>query len=109
MPVDNYPEGAVHDPDAPWNDVPEEGPMWCATCERETEHVLGFGVEWECEYIALHAAAQSSLEDYVAESILEAFRRKLGWANVGKRERDIATEVAGMAEQHVADVMEAES
>lgn len=28
---------------------------------------------------------------------------------VGRREREIATEVAGMAEQHVGDVMEAES
>lgn len=101
------PEGyPTYDPD---EQGPTEGPMWCATCEAETEHTLSQHGDWECQYLDLHAAAQVSLEVYVRESILEGFRRRLGWANVGWKERDIANDVAGMAEQHVADVVEAES
>lgn len=93
----------------PRDDEPTEGPMWCDVCERETEHTRSYDGEWDCQYVMLHAAAGAGLEDYVHESIMEAFRRKLGWTNIGKREREIANDVAGMAEQHISDVMEAES
>lgn len=108
MTVDNYPEGSHNDPHAPWHDEPAEGPVWCDTCGWETDHWRNrYGV-MECQYVDLHAAAQAGLEDYVRESILAAFRI-YRYRPVGKREREIADEVAKMAENHVPDVMDAES
>lgn len=103
---DGYPAADPRDDEPTAGDVTD---IYCSSCERETEHTRTEWGAWECQYIALHAAAQAGLEDYVHESIMEAFRRRLGWANVGRREREIADEVAKMAENHVPDVMDAES
>lgn len=100
---DGYP---THDPQY---DEITDAQMYCDTCDRDTEHTLSYDGEWDCQYIMLHAAAGSGLEDYVRESILEAFRRRLGAQVVSQREHDIAVAVAGMAERHVEDVVEVES